>query len=267
MPDIGTFWRGLRVTEHVFTGALLALAAGLSRRVGLQCRWVPPTACWWHQRLCRCLALRIESIGEPAPNALLIANHVSWLDVPALGALGRLTFVSKDEVRNWPVVGGLATAAGTLFIKRGANQASDVIQQIACRIEDGGAVLVFPEGTTSDGRALRRFHPRLFAAAQRARAGLQPVAIRYGSKAEPDPVAPFIGEESLVAHLFRVFRHPGIRVEIAFLTPIDPTGCDRRTMADAARSAIGAHLHIENGPAELAQVPRPGRRPRTTPAG
>ncbi len=260
---IGPVWRALRVTEHVVTGTLLALAGGLSRLVGLRSGWVPSATQWWHRRLCECLAIRLQSTGEARAGALLVANHISWLDVPVLGALGPMTFVSKDEVRRWPIVGWLARASGTLFIKRGANQTAATIEQIIARLEGGGSVMIFPEGTTSDGRSMRRFHPRLFAAAQRTDLELQPVAIRYGSNARPDPIAPYVDDDTLVAHLLRVLRHPGMRVDVAFLEPVNATDRARRTLSDSARVAIAARLGLTDAAALRSGVPRDTRsRPR-----
>ena len=242
---LGPLWRGACLLIHVLLGATLAGIALLSGAVRLPCRWVPPVSRWWHRRLCRCLGLRLSASGQPQPGALLVANHISWLDVPVLGALGTISFVSKDEVRRWPLVGAMATAAGTLYIKRGAHQAGALVDQIAHRIAQGGSVLIFAEGTTSDGTGLRRFHPRLFAAAQRDGCPVQPVAIRYGSNAVPDAVAPFIGDDTLARHLLRVLARPGIRAEVEFLSAIDTAGgLDRRALADRARNAIAARLGL-----------------------
>jgi len=265
-PVLGPIWRTLRVVEHVLTGTMLALVADLSSRVGQDPTWVPAATRWWHQRLCQCLKMEIESDGSPRLGALLVANHISWLDIPAVGALGRIIFLSKDEVRRWPVVGAMARASGTLFITRGGNQATAVMEQIGKRIDAGASVMIFAEGTTSDGHSLRRFHPRPFAAAQAAKCALQPVAIRYGSNAEPDPLAPFVGDDRLMSHLLRVLRHPGIKVQVKFLPLIDSTGLDRRTLADATRSAIAAQLDLETSIAESARIPRDrlGRRTPTS---
>lgn len=256
MPVIGPLWRALRVSEHVLTGTLLALAAGLSRQAGLRCHWVPSATQWWHRRLCDCLELKLQSTGTMQAGALLVANHISWLDIPVLGALGHMTFVSKDDVRHWPVIGWLAQASGTLFIKRGANQAHTTIDQIATRLDRGDSILIFPEGTTSDGRSMRRFFPRMFAAAQRSAPKLQPVAIRYGSNARPDPIAPYIGSDTLVAHLLRVLRHPGIAVDVTFLVPVETSARDRRALADATRAAIAKRLDLTSVPELRSDMPR-----------
>jgi 1-acyl-sn-glycerol-3-phosphate acyltransferase len=88
--------------------------------------------------------MRVEIWGEPAPNALLVANHVSWLDIPVIGAQGKIGFLSKEEVRHWPLIGWMADIAETLFISRGANQTGALISRIAERVRDRGHLAVFP---------------------------------------------------------------------------------------------------------------------------
>jgi 1-acyl-sn-glycerol-3-phosphate acyltransferase len=88
--------------------------------------------------------MRVEIWGEPAPNALLVANHVSWLDIPVIGAQGKIGFLSKEEVRHWPLIGWMADIAETLFIRRGANQTGALISRIVGRVRDRGHLAVFP---------------------------------------------------------------------------------------------------------------------------
>jgi 1-acyl-sn-glycerol-3-phosphate acyltransferase len=211
---------------------------------------------WWHGRLCRLLGLTVHVRGQPGEAVLLVANHVSWLDIPVLGARGPIVFLSKAEVRSWPLVGWMAGIASTLYIERGAHQATHLAADIGMHIRTGCSVAIFPEGTTGDGHDLRRFHPRLFAAAQQPGLRLQPVAIRYGSNTAPDAVAPFIGDDSLVPHLWRVLRQPGIRVEVSFLPTLDSEGIDRRRLAESSRAAIAGALGLD--PASAAATARIG---------
>lgn len=266
MGALRVLWRGLRVAEHVVAGALICVVIRLAERVARRPSWVPGVVRWWHARLCRALGVRVRVFGEAAPRSLLVANHISWLDVPVLGGQAQLGFLSKAEVRGWPLVGWMSTIAGTLFIERGANQTARVSAQIAGAIAGGRALVIFPEGTTSDGRQVRRFHPRLFAAAQRPGLGVQPVAIRYRRGAEPPPdlEVPYIGEDSLVASLWRVLRHPDLVAEVRFLAPMRPEdGEDRRRFAERARLAIVGSLGL---PAESKAASdaacRAGIRPR-----
>jgi lyso-ornithine lipid O-acyltransferase len=245
MPSVRPIWRLLRVVEHLLTGLVITVGIALGQRLGWRVRQLPGIVRWWHARLSRALGIQVEALGQPAPNALLVANHVSWLDVPILGSRGQIDFLSKAEVKDWPLIGWMAGIADTLFITRGANQTGDLIRRIAERISRGGRVVVFPEGTTTDGTRLRRFHPRLFGAGQLGGGLVQPVALRYGTDSAPDPVAPFIGDDALVPHLIRLSRHPGLRVQIRFLSPLDGSALSRRQISEHCRRAIGESLGVD----------------------
>ncbi len=247
------FWRGLRVAEHLISGALIGLFVSLLARLGTRPAWVPQVTRWWHGRLCRALGVRVEVSGALAERCLLVANHISWLDIPALGAQTEVAFLSKAEVRRWPLVGWMADLAGTLFIERGANQVGIVAQEIAAGIAAGRRVLIFPEGTTSDGRQVRRFHPRLLSVAQQPGLGIQPVAIGYrrGDSPEPDLSVPYIDDDTLLANLLRVLRHPDLVVRVEVLPPLWPRDGDRRRgLAERARDAIAGALGLEHPAAE-----------------
>ena len=251
MRRLTPIWRGLRVVEHVLTGAAITAVIALLRALGRECRFAPQVVCWWHRRLCRSLGLRVEISGRAESAALLVANHVSWLDIPVIGSAGSIGFLSKAEVRDWPLVGWMSAEAGTLFLRRGAHEAAAVGDRIAARIRSDRSITIFPEGTTSDGTGLLRFHPRLFAVVQRAGVPVRPVAIRYGSNAAPDPIAPFIGDDTLLAHLLRVLRHDGMRVQVQLLPELDARGLDRRALAEAARMSIAAALGLGERAADI----------------
>jgi 1-acyl-sn-glycerol-3-phosphate acyltransferase len=244
MWSLTPLWRSLRVTEHLLTGLSIALAVAVGRGLGLRVAWVPDVTRWWHARLCRSLGVRVEASGEPSANALLVANHVSWLDIPIIGAQGRISFLSKAEVRSWPLIGWMAGIAGTLFIERGANQAGPLVSQIVERARSSGPLVIFPEGTTTDGTRLQRFHPRLFAAGQQTGVKVQPVALRFGTNLSPDPVAPFVGDDALLPHLSRLIRHAGLRAHVQFLPPLNGNTLSRKHIAEHCRSAIADALAL-----------------------
>jgi len=182
-----------------------------------------------------------------AQGCLLVANHISWLDIPVLGAQAQLGFLSKAEVRRWPLFGWMSDVAGTLFIERGANQTASVSAQISNAIAGGRTLVIFPEGTTGDGSRVRRFHPRLFAVTQQPGLRVQPVALSYqrGANPPPDLDVPFVGEDTLIASLWRVIRHPNLVAEVRFLTPLEPrAGEDRKRFAARARQEIVAALGL-----------------------
>jgi 1-acyl-sn-glycerol-3-phosphate acyltransferase len=197
---------------------------------------------WWHRRVCRIFGLRVQVQGTPVPGAaLLAANHISWIDIMVIGAARPANFVAKREVANWPVVGWLVARSGTVFIQRGGD-ASEVAEQMTRRIQQGQTLVIFPEGTTSDGTSLRPFHPRLYQAAIRAECPVQPVALRYIEPAGQPPRLPFIGDETFAAHLWRLSAQRNTVVELSFLAPVPSAGQPRRALADATRAQI--HLTL-----------------------
>ncbi|MFM1891228.1 MAG: hypothetical protein RLZ44_305 [Pseudomonadota bacterium] len=232
-------WRVLRLALHIATGvALTLLICRRDRKTGTY-RHNPYVISWWHDRLLRILHVEVEVVGHrPQAPALLVSNHVSWLDVPVIGALTHTNFLSKDEVRAWPIVGWLAATTGTLFIRRGSGQATGITQAIADRLAADGLLTLFPEGTTTDGSDVRPFFSRLFGAAIETGTQVVPVGLRYHIDGRLDPLAPFIGDQTLVHNLLGVLKRRHTQVRVSFREPIDITGLDRKGAAETARRAI-----------------------------
>lgn len=261
MGSLRPIWRGLRLIEHVFTGALVSLYLSLAAVLVRPPVWTPSVVRWWHARLCRALGIRVRVRGRALPGRLLVANHISWLDVPVLGAQAELVFLSKSEVRHWPLVGWMAAVAGTLFIERGANQVGRAGGQLADEIARGRTPVIFPEGTTSEGLEVRRFHARLFAVAQRPGFEIQPVALRYrrGADETPDAGVAFVGDELLLVNLWRVIRHPDLIAEVRFLPSIQVRpGEDRRSLSLRARASILEALGLDDPPKARSALPFQG---------
>ncbi|WEJ20752.1 1-acyl-sn-glycerol-3-phosphate acyltransferase [Pseudomonas sp. SD17-1] len=194
-------------------------------------------------RLARALPFKVTVIGNrPQQPMLWVSNHVSWTDIPLLGMLAPMSFLSKAEVRQWPVAGWLALKAGTLFIRRGGGDSQLLRQQIARHLQQACPVLIFPEGTTTDGRSLRTFHGRLLASAIDTATPVQPVAVRYLRSGKLDPIAPFVGDDDLLSHLLRLFAHDCGEVQIHLLAPIQSAGQERAALAFNAQLAIHTAL-------------------------
>ena len=235
------YWRLLRVSAVILLGLLLAAVLALGERLALRAsvQGRQRLTRWFMARLATALPFRVQVIGElPAKPMLWVANHVSWCDIPLLGMLRPLSFLAKAEVARWPVLGWLARQAGTLFIRRGAGDAAQINQQLANHLHQGRHLLIFPEGTSTDGSSVRTFHPRLFACAIQAGCAVQPVAIRYLRNGKPDTVAPFIGDDELPAHLRRLLASDVAEVEIHLLLPIAANTLSRRAIAERAQLAI-----------------------------
>lgn len=203
------------------------------------------------RQLGRALPVSVRQHGEFLPGpVLLLANHVSWLDIPLLGGRLPLTFLSKAEVRDWPLAGWLAHQAGTLFIRRGNSQGDSLAQALQQHLQQGHALLIFPEGTTSDGRSVRRFHGRLLECAMQSQVPVQPVALHYRYNGQADwQIAPFLGEDDLLAHLLRLLACKHLELHVQALPAIMPVpGQGRQALASACRQAIVDSLaHAPSG--------------------
>lgn len=188
----------------------------------------------------RCLGIHVTTTGEaPESPALLISNHISWTDIPVLGGLTEIRFLSKAEVGKWPLVGWLARQAGTLFISRGSGEATqrrqDITQALAC----GQSVLIFPEGTTSAGLTVLPFFPRLIGAATAASVPIVPVSIAYVRDGAPCHLSPFIGDDEFPQHLFRMLTASAPEVRVSWHQPVvaEP-GETARDLSNRVREVI-----------------------------
>ncbi|SEM36900.1 1-acyl-sn-glycerol-3-phosphate acyltransferase [Pseudomonas sp. ok272] len=245
MSRLRVYARIARVLGVVALGLSMAGVFGLLERLGVANSMVRRQR--WSQffmsRLSHALPFRVTVHGPlPRQPMLWVSNHVSWTDIPLLGMLTPLSFLSKAEVRTWPVAGWLAAKAGSLFIRRGAGDSQLIRTQMSRHLAQQHALLMFPEGTTTDGRSLRTFHGRLLSAAIDAQVSLQPVAIRYLRDGQVDPLAPFIGDDDLLSHLMRLFTHDQGDVEIHLLRPIACQGRERAALAFEAQQAV--HLAL-----------------------
>ncbi|WP_455230332.1 lysophospholipid acyltransferase family protein [Geopseudomonas aromaticivorans] len=240
MRRLRLYARLLRLFLVLGEGALFAAWVELRERLGGAPMALRQRLTWRFMRHLRAaLPFTVQIHGRlPDTPVLWLANHVSWVDIAVLGALRPLSFLAKSEVGDWPLAGWLARQAGTLFIRRGAGDSLQLGRQLAEQLAEQRHLAIFPEGTSSDGSAVLRFHPRLLAAAVDSGAALQPVAIRYRRDGQRDPLAPFIGDDELPAHLLRLFAADRATVEITLLEPIASTGLSRSELARRAHAAI-----------------------------
>ncbi len=185
-----------------------------------------------------------DRFGPRGVGSLVVANHVSWLDVLALGAVQPLRMVCRDDVRGWPVVGALAARAGTLFLDRHRlRPLPATVAAITDLLRDGAAVGVFPEGTTFCGTTAGEFRPAAFQAALDAGALVCPVALRYRVGERTTTAAAFVGDAVLWRSVTAVAAVRGLVVEVRVLPVLDAAaprwaGADRRALAAAADAAV-----------------------------
>jgi len=205
----------------------------------------------WFRVLLRACGVRLHvrgdlclpvTTGPGGLGTLVTANHVSWLDVPALMAVDPVRVLAKSDVRRWPVVGVLARRAGTVFIDRERlRRLPDTVAEIAAALRRGHTVAVFPEGSTWCGRTTGRFYPATLQAAVDAGAPVRPVAIRYRlPDGSPTTLPAFVGDDTLVASLRRVLGARRIVAELELLPVLAPQVVGRRHLASASHLAITA---------------------------
>lgn len=251
--------KSLRLTSRLvlFSLALLVctvLASGISSIELVTRRKVDrtPFACFCFSLANRCLGFRVNIRGaRPEGTVLLVSNHISWSDIPILGGVLPLRFLSKVEVRSWPVIGWLAEQAGTLFIRRGGGQAQATRGQIADTLRSGQSVLVFPEGTTTLGITVLPFHSRLLSAAIDAKIPIQPISIGYRRDNHPDHLAPFIGDDQFEQHLIRMLREPAVSVDVILHEPVlvraeDDLQAIAQALHDKVQAGLGDIHHDSN---------------------
>lgn len=199
----------------------------------------------WAAAMLRILGIALQVEGTPAPRGpvLLVANHTSWLDILVMHAARYCRFVSKADVKHWPLIGTLATGGGTLYIERDKRRdAMRVVHHMAQSLQAGEIVAVFPEGTTGDGRALLPFHGNLVQAAISAQAPVQPVGLRFIDRATgKDSVGPlYLDDDTLLKSVWRTLAGPPFVARVRFGAMEMADGRDRRRWAEDLRETVDA---------------------------
>ncbi|MQY12838.1 hypothetical protein SRB5_29770 [Streptomyces sp. RB5] len=199
----------------------------------------------WARTTVRAAGVRVRITGAAVDRGgvLLVAPHVSWLDIPLLAAVRPARMLAKAEIAGWPLAGRLAARGGALFIDRDrVRTLPGTVAVLARALRAGTAVTVFPEGTTWCGRAHGPFRRAAFQAALDAGAPVQPVRITYSRPDGHPATAPaFVGDDTLLASLWRVLTARGVTAEVEIRPPV-PAGAhaDRRALAGAAEAACAA---------------------------
>jgi 1-acyl-sn-glycerol-3-phosphate acyltransferase len=232
--------RLLRVALHVCHGmltvALVYPRCDESRKLALKQQW--------SMRLLELFDLTLRWVGDLPPAGLLVSNHISFLDVFAINAIAPSSFVAKDEVRSWPLIGWLAKYTDTLFLERGSRGAAQRAREdMVSHLRAGKRVAVFPEGTTSNGDGMLPFHSAMFQAAIDAAVNISPIAITYtdGHGARSYATA-FVGEMSLLQCLWSIACAQNIIATITLLPAHAAHDGDRRHLSAHVHRAISHHL-------------------------
>ena len=208
---------------------------------------------WWAAKLLRIVGVAVSLEGDP-PSAtragegvMIAANHISWLDIFVVQAVRPTRFVAKSEVRDWPLAGWIAERAGTLFIRRGLRRdTARINERVHEALAQGDCVGIFPEGTTTEGDQLLKFHSSLFEPAVANSARVHACAIRYAhADGSLCRAIAYAGELSFMQSLGLVIRQRGVVARVRFGDAIPTEGVTRREVAAAARARVANLLGLE----------------------
>jgi 1-acyl-sn-glycerol-3-phosphate acyltransferase len=197
----------------------------------------------WSGQMLRIVGIELQVIGQPPAGGpvLLVSNHISWLDILVIHASRHCRFVSKSDIKGWPVVNTLATGAGTLYLERGSRRdAHRVVAKMADHLREGDVLAVFPEGTTGDGITLKPFHANLIQSAIEAAVPVQPMALKFIDAASgATSFAPsYVGDETLIGSIWRTLTATGLKTIVTFGEPQVHQGQTRRVWSESLREEI-----------------------------
>ncbi len=240
---LSTQRRRIRRWSIFLTGALRGL--WLHRRLPRNASRAE-SAEWLHQscaRTLRAIELQVDVIGELPARGLIVSNHLSYLDIVVLSTAVPCAFVSKAEIAAWPIFGPYARWAGTVFVTR--HDRADVARAnagIRDALQEGVPVVLFPEGTTTDGLRILRFHSTMLQPAIDAAAPITPCALAYElDDGDPAREACWWGDMTLLPHLWNLLGKKTIRARIVFGTPVKPSGDRKRLSATLHELVVQLH--------------------------
>ena len=234
----------------------LLLLAAECIRAGLMLRWqfstLPQAQKFqaiqrWASKVLEILEIEVHCNQAPDVDfaGLVVSNHLSWLDLLVIQSLMPGVFVAKAEVGCWPLVGAMAKRCATIFVDRAtARSAHAMVDSTVAAFEQGYAVIAFPEGTSTDGSDLGRFHANVFEGAIRAQAPVQPMSLRYvdATTGLPAESAHFTGETTLLASLRKVLASSAIKTQVHFGQRISATGQTRKSLCQQSHWVIRTQL-------------------------
>ncbi len=239
MRQLRAAWRALRAIGHVLRG-LWIIRSEFGRLTLPQTQLLVRE---WSRQMLAILGVELLVQGTPPAHGplLMVSNHMSWLDILVLNAAHPSRFVSKADVKSWPLLGSLITGAGTLYIERESRRdAMRVVHRMAERLRAGDVLTVFPEGTTGDGRALLPFHANLLQAAIAANAPVLPLALSFvdSVRGGRHDAPLFIGDTTLVASIWTTLCADGVQAQVRYGEAQPPRGRDRRTWSQDLRTEV-----------------------------
>lgn len=195
---------------------------------------------WWFARSSSILSLQITQNGHPQKTTTLFtANHISFLDIIVIASTTPARFLSKQTLRHWPIIGFITSSAGTIFIKRGNRQViHKTIQTISTALEQQHSLIIFPEGTTTLGDKVKKFHNGLFQAAINKHVPVQPIALKYIRNGKPDRIAAYIDKDNFIMSLIKIMAQSKIEVQLSYCSVLQSQTYTRSELAKDSHAII-----------------------------
>ena len=233
----------LQLLMHIFYGIGVIIYHTLVKRRNSHDPMFKEAFTHWYKEGCDIVGLTVIVKGEPVSGpVLMVANHVSWLDILLLASVANPRFLSKAEIRKWPLIGWAGQQIDTLFIKRGERSASEAASAgIVEGLQNNNRILIFPEGTTSEGKVVGRLHARLFGAAINTQSPVQPIVIHYtdeNSASHTSERIHFVGNQNLISNLWLVLGCKDPTALVYFLPPVESVGLTRKALASDIQQSM-----------------------------
>ena len=244
MKKLAFYWHFSRVMAHVFKGLFICFvifpwvnSATKKNRIK-----------HWSTQLLAIFRVQVKAdLTDIASGAMIVSNHVSWLDIFVINSVAPCQFVAKSDIRSWPLLGWLALQAGTIYISRGSkSDVKRIYQYLIDQILAGERVAFFPEGTTAAQGEVLPFHANLFEAAIHAKVPIHPFALRYLNEAgQLHQAVDFLGEMTVLESMTLILNSGAVTAELQSLSLIPSDGAHRRDLAAASRIAVAAALNAD----------------------
>ena len=243
------FYRGIAFSIHLFIALLVcSFIPVLYKQQGFNGKQGQAVIKWWCHRTMNILGLTLSRQGKPFDSSgLIVANHISFLDIIVIASTTTGLFLAKSTLQSWPVIGFIANRIGTIFIQRNEPRTLHaIIPTLTSMLQQGIPVIIIPEGTTTAGKTVGKFHSSLYQAAINANKPVLPVAIRYMRNGKPDNIAAYIDNNNFIFSLIKIMAQTRTNVQIYFYDRLDSNNMSRQELAMQSHEIISQSIDFQS---------------------
>jgi len=244
---IRTSYRGAQFLVHLVIALLICTFLPiLLKRDWFRKKTGTAITQWWSKRATNILGVTIIQQGKPFEStSLIVSNHISFLDIIVIASTSPVIFLAKSTLRSWPVIGFIADRIGTIFIQRSNKRMIHTIKKsITTALEQKQSLVLFPEGTTTIGKTVNKFHSGLFQAAINAEKPVQPIALHYQRNGKIDDTAAYVDNDNFIINLIKIMAQAKTEVQITFCDLIDSKNLNRVELASTSHNIISRAVGI-----------------------